>query len=850
MDTILSMGMLCISAILAFWCYEKGRKETDKQIRQHQRLFVIFGVLVAFASLLCLLGNATYAVYGYLVIGFVIAYVALCMWVQKDEKQLPFYLALSLIGIYVLGTKMHERYLLSGIVLLLVSYLTTKDKRVLYLAVGFSITTFINTAIVLDNSILYGAAQGHLNDDTLAVNGVLSVINVALCAYALFVGKGGLKESPVIQKAEDSTQSRPKVYQDMLKNPCDARLSLRLKDYLIMGVVTVLYAIVCFTNLGSTVAPQDGWISTSSEEEIIFELDESQVFAFLYYGGVNNTSFYIAISDDGENWSDNYSMNMTQGLCYRWNYGLKTTVVDGTVTYASDGVNNIQWFEGKYIRLQVKTAGLSLWEIVAVDTEGNVLPISLTEHNNANEEMLTEAKPASNLINEQDTYVGAPSWYNGMYFDEIYHARTAYEHLHGQAPYETTHPPLGKLMMSASIAIFGMTPFGWRFAGALIGVLMLPAMYLLGIQLFKRRDLASVAMIAMSLDLMHFTQTRIATIDSFPVFFIILSYLCMVRYLQWDVFSLKANESPRLWTSSYRKSHIPLALSGLFMGLSIASKWVGLYSAVGLALLYFIAIYRQYRASVYAFDEPESGRMTNAQRHTIHRIAITCGLCVVFFVIVPAIIYYVSYIPYLSPTGEVTIKRIISAQEGMLNYHSTPGLGEDHPFNSPWWQWPFILKPMWFAMDSYEPTGFASTILCMGNPWIFYIAAFAMLTVLGAFMVKRSKTSLGRNVENIDSRSVLLVLSIGFLAQYLPWVLVPRGMYIYHYFASVPFIILATTWCIGLIPREKKRLHDAVIVLYLLGALVFFVMFFPYASGMLTSTSWLDAMKWFPNLYY
>ncbi len=75
-------------------------------------------------------------------------------------------------------------------------------------------------------------------------------------------------------------------------------------------------------------------------------------------------------------------------------------------------------------------------------------------------------------------------------------------------------------------------------------------------------------------------------------------------------------------------------------------------------------------------------------------------------------------------------------------------------------------------------------------------------------------------------------------------------MYIYHYFASVPFIILATTWCIGLIPREKKRLHDAVIVIYLLGALVFFVMFFPYASGMLTSTSWLDAMKWFPNLYY
>ena len=44
-------------------------------------------------------------------------------------------------------------------------------------------------------------------------------------------------------------------------------------------------------------------------------------------------------------------------------------------------------------------------------------------------------------------------------------------------------------------------------------------------------------MVAFSLDLMHYTQTRIATIDSFPVFFILLSYLCMVRYLQTDLFA-------------------------------------------------------------------------------------------------------------------------------------------------------------------------------------------------------------------------------------------------------------------------------------------------------------------------
>ena len=51
---------------------------------------------------------------------------------------------------------------------------------------------------------------------------------------------------------------------------------------------------------------------------------------------------------------------------------------------------------------------------------------------------------------------------------------------------------------------------------------MLPAMYLFGKQLTKRTDMAVAAMTIMALDCMHLTQTRIATIDSFPVLFIML----------------------------------------------------------------------------------------------------------------------------------------------------------------------------------------------------------------------------------------------------------------------------------------------------------------------------------------
>ena len=54
------------------------------------------------------------------------------------------------------------------------------------------------------------------------------------------------------------------------------------------------------------------------------------------------------------------------------------------------------------------------------------------------------------------------TYYNSTYFDEIYHARTAYEQLRGVYPYEVSHPPLGKEILSLGIVLFGMMPFGWR----------------------------------------------------------------------------------------------------------------------------------------------------------------------------------------------------------------------------------------------------------------------------------------------------------------------------------------------------------------------------------------------------
>ena len=502
--------------------------------------------------------GGNYTAYGYGMMAFAFLLAAVCLAFDRQASHLPFYLALSLILIYVLGLKVHERYLLPALPLLLIAYVLTRDRRLLALCVGFSITTFINTAIVLDNAILFGAEMGHLNDDTLVLNDVLCVLNLLLCGFSIWVAYTGLRPSAAPQPQE-AGPAVPPSYERMLLSPRDARLHLTLRDYLVMGITCVVYGVLAFTNLGSTVAPQTGWVSTSPDEQIVFDLGESTRFSLLYYAGVSYNDFSVSTSDDGVTWSAETPCRMREGLCYRWLYALQSTQSDGEVAYLSDSPTSVVWFTGRYLRLNACEAGLNLWEIVARDENGQTLPLTIVSHTGAREGVLESEKPVENLIDEQDTCVGEPGWYNGTYFDEIYHARTAYEHLHGQAPYETTHPPLGKLLMSVGIAIFGMTPFGWRFAGALIGVLMLPVLYLLALQLTHKRSIATVSMVAFSLDLMHYTQTRIATIDSFPVFFILLSYLCMVRYLQTDLFAADA-EKPRLFDRCLRRSLIPLAL--------------------------------------------------------------------------------------------------------------------------------------------------------------------------------------------------------------------------------------------------------------------------------------------------
>jgi len=818
-------------------------------------------------------GWLTYLAWGMYGLAFVYSFVLYirAQAVQKNRNTLFLVCAVMLSFVFAFGAKMHERYLHPVLGLLLAAYVMHKDWRILLSMLLLTLGQYINGALVLRNEHLQ-AAQG-------LINGFAAWLNIGGALVTAWAGwdicmRGKVSELPepvetmqTVQTAEGMPvpEHTPRRKRRTPIVPENYHLNLNRRDAVIVLAITLIYSIVAFTNLGSMKAPETAWTSSRSGETVVFDLGEVRTFNMTYYGGICNSSFNVSFSEDGEVWTEQQLAVYDQGQIFRWLWFVPTKRnMDSGFSKLYGGY---PMHTARYVEIKAERAGLVLHEFGFLDENREVLPIASVMSYGGDG---TRTKNPALLTDEQDTVAAYPSYYNSTYFDEIYHARTAYEHLHGMYPYETTHPPLGKVFIMLGIQLFGMTPFGWRFMGALFGCMMLPVMYLLAKQLFKKTGWATFATLLLALDCMHFTQTRIATIDTYGVFFILLMYWFMFRYCQMNFF-----------TDDFKKTLIPLGLCGISMGLGIASKWICIYAAVGLAILFFYTLIRRYMeyrsATIHGAKTKEEER---ALKNFWKYFWITGVFCVVFFIVIPLLIYYFSYYWYMQPMGGLSVKGVWKEQLGMFNYHS--GLTNDnHSFASPWHEWPLIERPMWFYSGTeFMPSGWVSSISCMGNPAVWWVGAAAMAFVLIRFVlfwiVKGLAFGYEKYTDRMRRRYYLMheadseqemrmfqmpeqvkqiaergmdrkywYIVLGFAAQYVPWMLVPRSMFIYHYFASVPFIILATVMVYRLMSRKCPAAAKTLMAVQIVASVVLFCMFYPLMSGTPVLRSFAMYLRWF-----
>ncbi len=138
---------------------------------------------------------------------------------------------------------------------------------------------------------------------------------------------------------------------------------------------------------------------------------------------------------------------------------------------------------------------------------------------------------------------------------------------------------------------------------------------------------------------------------------------------------------------------MPLFLCGLAFGLGASTKWTCLYTGASLAIIFFVT-------KIEELIRVRSGKTeVKYSTYMLKNFIPTIGACIIFFVVIPAVIYVLNYIPYMASNPDKTlIDIVIDNQKYMYSYHS--GLTADHPYGSKWYTWPLLIRPIWYYSDN------------------------------------------------------------------------------------------------------------------------------------------------------
>lgn len=747
----------------------------------------------------------------------IIAAVILSGWIffhLKEDKS-KYFISMSVIvsTVFLFSVRMHERYLFPVVALTLCAFLVKPATELFFTYAGFSVVQFINIF-----HVYYNFEDFNSTDSQGGIIGFTAVLTLAVYAYLLLTvtARSGIR--PMVDRpAKKDKNSRIRHYIQNKRTAEQKEIPRERQpvsvsrvmpkftkwDWIVLGSILVVYSAFALNDLGKAAAPETEWNVQQPGEEIVLDLGEAKhvdmIHAFL--GTYEDRSFTLSFSEDGENYADLGKIVAENVFC--WNE-MRIEKQEGedfdNTTY------NLQ-YDYRYVRLTSLNAESALRELVILDTEGNRL-------------MPANASDYPQLFDEQDQYVPVVTFREGTYFDEIYHARTAYEMTEGLRNYEWTHPPLGKFLISLGIRVFGMNPFGWRIVGVFFGIVMLPFMYLFARRLFEAKTWAAGAVTFLfAFDFMHFTQTRIATIDVYGTFFIIAMYFFMYWYSQLSFYD-----------TPLRKTFIPLGLSAVAMGLGCASKWTAVYAAAGLGLFFFAIMFRRFREYRYAMEDPSGTTGGISHEHILNsfpgQLKKTLAFCILFFVVIAGLIYLLSYIPF-EGDGNGLWEQMIKNQKDMYDYHAN--LDSSHPFESTWYQWPVMYRPMYYYCQTLA-NGLKEGISAFGNPLVWWAGIPAFFYMIYRIIRRKDRTA--------------IFLVFAYLVQYVPWMLVPRCTFSYHYFPSIPFVTMMLVYVmVRLWNRDKK--WTKWILVYLVAAFCLFLLFYPVLSGQPVTESFVrDGLRW------
>lgn len=356
-------------------------------------------------------------------------------------------------------------------------------------------------------------------------------------------------------------------------------------------------------------------------------------------------------------------------------------------------------------------------------------------------------------------------------FDEIYYYNFAKDYLNNNYFFDV-HPPLGKLFISLGIFIFKGSLFGARFFQVLASSSIIYIIYLLVNKLFKNKTIAFFAAILMFFETSMFVEGRYALINIFIVFFTLISFYYFVNFIE----NKKINF---------------FYLSLFFTSLAISVKWTATINL----LIYFIFI---------LIDKNTRNILIDNILKNIFKF--------IFWIFVSLFLpYLIIFLPdYFK--GE----KFISWHYNAYMFHKN--LISHHPYASSWYKWFLDLRPVWFEYRE-TPDKLVLGIIEYGNPFIIIASTISFLHVL----IK----------EKFYQNKFLFLIIISVFANIIPWILIKREAFFYHFIPILPFMLIILSYTLFKIFQNKKI--RILFYIYFAFIIFFFLWFWPLLNGILIS---------------
>jgi dolichyl-phosphate-mannose--protein O-mannosyl transferase len=423
------------------------------------------------------------------------------------------------------------------------------------------------------------------------------------------------------------------------------------------------------------------------------------------------------------------------------------------------------------------------------------------------------------------------------------------------------HPPLGKWTIALGIKAFGMRPFGWRIGSAIAGTLAVTGVALIAQLLFGRALWTFAAGLLMALEHLSVVLSRQALLDIHLQLWIVAGFLLLVLDRRWiDRRTPRGPPAGPDGDEADGEADVPSPLwrpwryaAGIAFGAAVSVKWsgaLGMFTAIVVSLIWETS--RRRRGD------------TTRGRAFARAIAQESFALVLAFVLIPTVVYVVTYLPWLHHF-DWKVSAFFDQQLRIAKYHlfvlkteaidpATGALTPTHYGYSRPWTWLWMKRPLPLTWQDDGPR--IRDLLAIGNPVVFWGSFWSLPYLAFAWWRKR------------DWVPGFVLLAI--LLQYLPWVWVSRPQFFFYVAPFTPFLVLALVYMArdlsdarlivrepgGTVATDPETGRPAVSVWHpyrpiawaiVGGAVALFIWFWPVLTWMLISDERFKLIVWFPG---